>query len=276
MMPERAPLDRLNLVSWVVVLGGLFFSRCTPGLQAARSPSPPVSTLTQEPTASPATLATLPAEATQAIIEEYLRDNNHCELPCWWGITPGETTFEEAEQILAPIANSIRQGETRGNRTNFTVTYEIGPETSDAYTLYSVADGIVELIWVKPGGTDISYQLDQVISNYRPPTDLYTYYDESPAGTLLHLVLVYPEKGVLFRYPIETQEVGDQLRSCPKGVGPEIWLWNPDQPRTIADILGSEIEGQLEPYEEVTGTSIEEFSLQFQDLNTNPCIEVSR
>jgi len=29
--------------------------------------------------------------------------NGGCDLPCWWGITPGETTRAQAEQILAPL-----------------------------------------------------------------------------------------------------------------------------------------------------------------------------
>ena len=30
-----------------------------------------------------------------------MRDNGGCELPCWWSITPGETSWKDAVQFFA-------------------------------------------------------------------------------------------------------------------------------------------------------------------------------
>lgn len=71
------------------------------------NPIPPTSALktritpskTTEPTASP----TLTAEETLRFIEQMQRINGGCRLPCWWGITPGITTLDEARQVFTPL-----------------------------------------------------------------------------------------------------------------------------------------------------------------------------
>ena len=45
-------------------------------------------------------LPTLNPEEEQATILTLLKSNNGCDLPCWWGITPGKTTKLDTEQIL--------------------------------------------------------------------------------------------------------------------------------------------------------------------------------
>ena len=36
----------------------------------------------------------------QKLVQELLENNGGCKLPCWWGFTPGKTTWVEARQIL--------------------------------------------------------------------------------------------------------------------------------------------------------------------------------
>lgn len=62
----------------------------------------PTSSLTVTPTRTPfSTLTNLQPEQHHANIVRLLETNGGCELPCWWGITPGETTWEEAERLLS-------------------------------------------------------------------------------------------------------------------------------------------------------------------------------
>ena len=46
---------------------------------------------TRTPTATPLPFPTLESAEMQSFIAEMLSTNGGCELPCWWGITPGET-----------------------------------------------------------------------------------------------------------------------------------------------------------------------------------------
>jgi hypothetical protein len=38
------------------------------------------------------------------MVEELITTNGGCQLPCWWGIMPGETTWAEAKAFARPFA----------------------------------------------------------------------------------------------------------------------------------------------------------------------------
>lgn len=67
----------------------------------------PVPTMTPSPTPAPTATRTpvlhptLEAEQMEAFITEMLADNGGCELPCWWGVTPGETSWETVRQYFS-------------------------------------------------------------------------------------------------------------------------------------------------------------------------------
>ncbi len=51
-----------------------------------------------------------PTEAS-ARLQDLLKTNAGCRLPCWWGITPGKTTWDEAEEYLKTFTTlSTAQG----------------------------------------------------------------------------------------------------------------------------------------------------------------------
>jgi len=94
----------------------------------AETPAAPTVTATRTATASPTTTLTptstvtpsrtliprtptatfppietvAPAEAEQLLIE-HLQSIPECQLPCIWGVTPGETSFHEAYKMLFPF-----------------------------------------------------------------------------------------------------------------------------------------------------------------------------
>lgn len=107
------------------------------------SPTPSTSTLktiitptkTTEPTVSP----TLAAEEALTFIKQMQRINGECRLPCWWGITPGITTLDEARQVFAPLRHYRT---TRG-----TVGFSY-PDYSGIDASIETENGIVKEIWV--------------------------------------------------------------------------------------------------------------------------------
>jgi hypothetical protein len=71
-----------------------------PSPAVAPIPSPTV-TIKPSPTVAP--IPTLGAEEALAFVRQMQTTNGGCDLPCWWGIAPGETTRAQAERILAPL-----------------------------------------------------------------------------------------------------------------------------------------------------------------------------
>jgi hypothetical protein len=87
-----------------------------PTLTTTQSPIPttalPISTitLTSEPTLTWTPLPTLSPGEADVLVMDLLENNAGCQLPCWWGIWPGETTWDEAKYYLETFASKIYAG----------------------------------------------------------------------------------------------------------------------------------------------------------------------
>ena len=84
-------------------------SRPSPTELPLRHATSMTSTLAGVLRTTPASELTVPAlrtpEDALAFTINMQETNGGCELPCWWGITPGETTSRAAMQILFPVKN---------------------------------------------------------------------------------------------------------------------------------------------------------------------------
>jgi hypothetical protein len=71
----------------------------------------PSKTETPEPTPSVipilSPISTPVGEDAKSKVAYLLKTNGNCSLPCWWGITPGQTTWSDAESYLATFALEI-------------------------------------------------------------------------------------------------------------------------------------------------------------------------
>ena len=98
--PPTPPSELLPTSNPAPTLSG---NRPTPGaILRTDTPIPSVvvvPTYTPFPSPNP----TLAASEALAFIRQMQVNNGGCKLPCWWGITPGETTWEEAKQVFAPL-----------------------------------------------------------------------------------------------------------------------------------------------------------------------------
>lgn len=116
---------KIRYYNYFLIIMGLFLARCSPLQQVSPSsmapkftalPSNPPPTLvlpTASPVPSPSATTTpilLPSTPTlqptmdeantKALILEFLKTNGNCKLPCFWGITPGETTLDEVKRFI--------------------------------------------------------------------------------------------------------------------------------------------------------------------------------
>ena len=97
----------------------------------APSPTPtPLPTATSTPVSKPTlthaprpTLGpTLTNDEEQTLVLNLLQENGGCELPCWWGFTPGETAWATAERFFLIVweeNRGIRQFAGDGSRCRF-------------------------------------------------------------------------------------------------------------------------------------------------------------
>ena len=101
----------------------------------------------------PADAQRLTVEAEDAVVVDMLADNGGCELPCWWGIKPGLTSWEEAQQTFLSYGKSVssyeaEQGWGIGHRVGLFGRHELYPfDYVVEHTLYE-QDGIVSMIGI--------------------------------------------------------------------------------------------------------------------------------
>ena len=95
--------------------------------QTATITAVPTSTVTASPrptfTITLTPLPTIPKDKILAKLDQLYLYNNGCKLPCWWGITPGITTWSDARNFLMQfdaansnepnsVANTIEENHT--------------------------------------------------------------------------------------------------------------------------------------------------------------------
>src|SRR5688572_27007039 len=74
-------------------------------------PAVPVNTATLQPTLMP--------QERENYVRESFSSSSNCKLPCWWGITPGETTWKDTEELLHYLGVRIGAAPGYGSNTVF-------------------------------------------------------------------------------------------------------------------------------------------------------------
>jgi hypothetical protein len=246
----------------------------TPSLTKTATLIPPTITPTPSKTATliPPTLTpipTLPPDQAQAMVFDLLMNNAGCELPCYWGITPGKTSSQEAHNFLASIAEGLEQRvmvQTANDGSEQSVTVIVIRNTIRGYdtpisSVYRVINDVIETIVAFEAGTELGYQLHQVLGRYGVPDEvLLLLSDVSPAGTpWFSMWIIYEERGTTLYYSGAAHLKGDALQVCPSGIGPIISLIKPGS-LTLQQMKREINDGRLYPsINDLPGKNIEMF-----------------
>jgi len=267
-----------------------------PTLTPSLTRRPPTTTPTITPTFTimpPPTLTwtprpTLPPYQAQAMALNLLKNNGGCLLPCWIGISPGKTTWDEAYAFLSIFADQIPGGKddlSNVHTVRFKLSdasYNGGLETGA--TIYT-DKGVVDRITVFP--EDIS--LSDLLATYGLPSEIRIHaigiYTMSPKGRFT-LILFYKDKGILAVYD-GINEKSNIIHICPDNIqGPQqIWLlWSPAKEFTFSE-AGKQIllfsnppppaEKDYNSLGDVSNLTINDFYQRYKDpKNGKICIEM--
>ncbi len=294
----------------------LFLTDC--GLQN-NTTQPPITTLTASPlintptvislTPSPTdqstqtpTLTPIPTLSEQDALETFINlieKDSECNLPCWLGVTPGQTKFEEVENIFSQFSAiastdfSLQSAYIRVFFPNFetavhdTVT-EVYP-ASDGKVLkvlvYAGVDpkGIYENITFSNPEYQKMWQryfVPGIFTSYGPPEKIFLdttrVVADTPGPYPFALWIVYPEQGFLIRYDGVNSKIGDEIRICPMQSSIEIKIWYVERSNYEEFMKNAEAGGISlgpQPIEEVTDFSIESFYEKFRSGTVDTCFE---
>jgi hypothetical protein len=227
---------------------------------------------TQAPTLTP--LPTIPDSGVQAYLRDLLLNNIGCRLPCWWGITPGVTDWQTAQQFLQTFTSDISHDDDKPDLYN-----ETHGKIKNGYIFgitqyYINENGKVISIIAGPTDTDIGYKLSQLLENYGEPdeVEIYTYpYYLSHGQLPLYLFIRYDKETITAIYEYEAEIIGNEIRVCPgfQTVGPRLILGEPQTPFDIQSY-------PKQPLITATNKSIADFHKAFVNPNSQVCLRTPK
>jgi len=259
----------------------------------SRTP-PPASTATPVITLTPIPAPTLPPDEAQALVLDLLY-NPPCDLPCWWGITPGETTWEEANKFLRSFGHVlygeiIPEGETFSEQYFFKVPKEINEYRESIRLTLGVEHGIVKEIQVSPGEVS-NYSLSELLKKYGPPEEIWiNRYDEvidTRERFDLWYLMYYGKHGIIINSLAAYSMISDDLvigcinSDYLQPEGPVIFLWEPNLQISFFTAISEGINPRNPPsHSEEAFMLLENLEIggmdeqSFYDVFVNPGIEV--
>ncbi len=224
----------LLLIFVVGVVGVL--SGCNGTSSSLTSPS----VVSPSPTTTPIVRSEDTVVHQQTRIRELMKANPNCTLPCWWGITPGKTTWSEANDLLKAFATKIVY-QSNGDSFSAGAFFNTPPkEISSSYILLSIS-GVGQIVQtIKVAGIEgaLEMALPQLLSEYGQPSEIWintfsSYIDNKPPFTVF---LFYPEHGFLAQYDSDASIAGTTIRACANQVS-VIRLWSPTRQFSFLDTL---------------------------------------
>ncbi len=224
------------------------------------------------------------AEADK-IFAEWLRGSPTCLFPCWGGIIPGVTNWEDAKRIISQIVNVTNDEENFDcklgkcnelfwqGRSLPNISGEINSRINEA--VYSII--------IRGNPSSPLLRVDQILTNYGVPEKVlleFVPYTNIP----MDLILAYPEKQFVIKYQWEAetqqnlQTGGENGVSCIQTGWIYLVIKDPDFSWTDESLLEEMYPGGISlvikptPLEDVTNMTIQKFYEDFKSFDGNECI----
>lgn len=250
----------------------------------------PTSTLTPQPTATetPFAIPTPPGGGIDEQVLWLLETNNGCQLPCWWGIIPGQTEWPVAEEFLSRFDQDIYESSSTPRQVYYGVSIPLPSEvfTEDQTELgILVRNGLVEIIETDvsigdtPPGYLSPYLLSTFLTTYGEPSEvwLFTYPSPFEEGDLPFIVvLFYADQGIAALYSDNGVLQGDMVHGCPQEDPVSVLsLWYPLLGLTFEQVVSgsSAFNRDFLPLEETTEMNVATFYETFKNPDHTACLE---
>jgi len=287
---------------WVVAnLGACSVPRPDEGAQVAPAGTATVhptqtSVPTRTPTATPTAVAaptslpvpTFTADQERAFVVHMLEANGGCRLPCWWGMMPGETAWQDVRSFFASIGKRTASSQPPAGFIGEMFFVSDGEFRFDYYVghTFVVEDGLVQSMHVTLGGHEDSehlqdwepYALSNLLSDYGAPSQVLVelLHADGGAGPWYFLGLIYDHLGFYVRYSGEADYYQHPAaRVCPRLrkmmlIELELRQPQPSQPLTLPGDAD-----YYYPIEQVAGMDMQAFYEAFIDPQSSRCLELT-
>jgi hypothetical protein len=240
-------------------------------------------TLTSTPTFIPRPTADLPQVPRlndEEKIEKYielLETNAGCKLPCWWGIVPGQTSWQEARRFLVRVANRVSNDPEFPREVDFLVPEYIFPVHLSHR--YYVEDEIIQIIQVHNGMLPV-YTIPDILNEYGKPDEVYIALDWEPGRDDLPLLimLLFRDQGIMTYYGTQGVEQSTRIRACfDHELSADLRLWSPENSTSFSFVYNEftlMYQNSYHSIEEITTLDKDAFYDLFSQGYAETCIYV--
>ncbi len=269
----------LVLIGCSLVTTKSFPSTPTPSQTQTISVEPSLVFETVTPTLTPQ--PTLPIEKVKEKILNLLETNGGCQLPCWWGIVPGETSVQEVLSFFEPFASEIFVEDTGVAVFIWETPEEISPGNEISFD-FLVSAGIVSHIDVHGiQGADL-FRLPLVLTNYGQPNEIWirTFSPNPGENTVpFSVIAFYGNQGFVAYWQGSGDVRGNIIHGCIES-SPSLYLWSPDPNiSTIIDttkLFDPILPGGALRLTEASGMNEETFYNSFRGFGGPVCLDTPK
>jgi hypothetical protein len=270
-----------------------YLKTITPNITTTMTPMVMAATFT--PTFRP----TLAPEKAQSEIKDLLISNGGCELPCWWGMTPGVTKLNEVRSYLSTFEAITGNYALREDSGMISFTLLNKDRHLDIYLDYGGKGRFLNWIWigsqsVEPitGGYNLvygdafynqamrKYILPQVLTDFGKPQRVLVWAPPLDFRQPFEILLDYSSSGFLIGYSLPEEQVGENFVGCPSQAHIYFWLWPKDKQPSFPDMIATTGFGSFDPVsinyykpiEDVTKFTLDNFFKTFKEPGNLNCI----
>lgn len=210
------------------------------------TPTPSPTPITSEPAPSQTPLPTLNATQRVETFRELLETNVGCRLPCWWGIIPGQSTWDEIQDQLShlgwqDVARPLDSGATMHDTHvsgGFDIKVEDFYHTGQSGEIFNTISFIertsmIERIHIESLGylnppvfnaLWRGYMPREILRTYGEPDRVWLYTSPILIGDRhgYDLWLIYDQLGFILKYVGLLQISGESFRICISNSGEQI------------------------------------------------------
>jgi hypothetical protein len=230
---------------------------------------------------------TLSTEEALLKVRELLETNGGCEFPCWWGLTPGISMWDEAKKILEPIA--FLSVKSRKQPYSDREQYEVYlPKDETPSLINSIATTFLidkETNIVEEIMSSQDFSLQTFLKNYGQPGEVMVYATGLPGCEDYEIKLIYPSLGILS----SIHGLGETLNKngdiytkvclntiLDKGWVEGVTLWSPLEKISFDELLdGTSGVNQYMQINKVSNMSIRDFNNMLLGNNPTNCLEIN-
>jgi hypothetical protein len=222
-----------------------------------------------------------PAEA-QKTLNFLIYQNGGCKLPCWWGITPGQTKYIEMINLYASLGSEIYNtefGNDLKKNVHSEAVFKIPGQEEWREIEFISSDDKIQWVGVLQDSTG-QFTLPNLLLDYGEPGEIYLATEPfSPINEVsFRLILYYPDKGILADFPSSLGGliIGDYVIICPQKIKPFLHLWQVGDPQQgemwKVSMMKNSFLVNYKTIEGATGYSTKRFYMTFREKNNMNCL----